>query len=74
MVDTPGFGTMDFRGMMETDIAQSFHEFFEASKDCKYNGCLHKNEPNCKVKEKLANNEILKSRYDNYLQFIEECK
>lgn len=74
IADTPGFGTMDFRGMMETDIAQSFHEFFEASKDCKYNGCLHKNEPNCKVKEKLANNEILKSRYDNYLQFIEECK
>lgn len=74
IADTPGFGTMDFRGMSETDIAQSFHEFFEHSKECKYNGCLHKNEPNCKVKEKLTNNEILKSRYDNYLQFIEECK
>ena len=74
IADTPGFGTMDFRGMSETNIAQSFHEFFESSSECKYNGCLHKNEPNCKVKEKLEKNEILKSRYINYLQFIEESK
>ena len=73
IADTPGFGTMDFRGMSKTDIAQSFCEFFEASKECKYNGCLHNNEPNCKVKEKLLKKEILKSRYDNYLQFIDEC-
>ena len=41
---------------------------------CKYNGCLHINEPHCKIKELVANNEILKSRYENYLQFIEEVK
>ncbi|MBR2891250.1 MAG: ribosome small subunit-dependent GTPase A [Bacilli bacterium] len=74
IADTPGFGTMDFRGMSETDISQSFTELFNYSKECKYNGCLHKNEPNCMVKEQVKNNNILKSRYDNYLQFIEECK
>ena len=74
IADTPGFGTMDFRGMSETDISQSFIEFFENSKECKYNGCLHKNEPNCKIKELVRNETILKTRYENYLQFIEEAK
>jgi ribosome biogenesis GTPase len=65
---------MDFSGMAEIDIAQSFKEFFEYSKECKYKGCLHINEPNCKVKQKVENNEIIKSRYENYLCFIEESK
>ena len=72
IIDTPGFGTIDFIGMKKEDLAQSFKEFFEYSKECKYGMCLHINEPNCKVKEKLLNNEILKTRYDNYLLFIDE--
>ena len=74
LADTPGFGIMDFSGMDEIDIAQSFKEFFEYSKECKYKGCLHINEPNCKVKQKVESNEIIKSRYENYLCFIEESK
>ena len=74
IADTPGFGTMDFRGMNEIDISQSFIEFFNNSSSCKYNGCLHKNEPSCKIKELVKDNLILKSRYENYLQFIEEVK
>lgn len=74
IADTPGFGTMDFTGFEEIDIMHSFREFFEYSKECKYNGCLHIKEPNCMVKNKLESNEILKTRYINYLQFIEECK
>ena len=53
-------------------LSQSFKEFFECK--CKFNPCLHLNEPHCQVKEKVNNNEILKSRYDNYLDFVEEIK
>lgn len=74
IADTPGFGIMDFTGMEEIDIAHSFKEFFEESKKCKYNGCLHINEPGCSVKKNIEENKILKSRYDNYLGFIEENK
>lgn len=74
VADTPGFGTMDFIDMNEIDISHSFIEFFKESSGCKYNGCLHISEPQCKVKELVNNNEILKSRYENYLQFIEEVK
>ncbi len=74
IADTPGFGTMEFIGMEEIDIAQSFSEFFKASSLCKFKGCLHLNEPNCEVKKLIQDKQILESRYNNYLQFIEEVK
>ncbi len=74
IADTPGFGTMEFIGMEEIDIAQSFSEFFKVSSLCKFKGCLHLNEPNCEVKKLIQDKQILESRYNNYLQFIEEVK
>lgn len=74
IADTPGFGIMDFTDMDDIDIAHSFKEFFEESKNCKYSGCLHINEPGCGVKKSIEENKILRSRYDNYLGFIEENK
>lgn len=74
IADTPGFGMMDFIDMSEVDVSQSFREFFEAGQNCKYNGCLHLNEPKCAVKHLVDNGTIIKSRYDNYLGFIEEIK
>lgn len=74
IADSPGFGTMELESMDEVSISHSFIEFFELSKNCKYNGCLHINEPHCSVKKELENKNILKSRYDNYLQFVNEIK
>lgn len=74
IADTPGFGIMEFIDMEETDIAHSFVEFFELSSSCKYSGCLHLNEPKCMVKDGVLSGTILKSRYENYKQFIEEIK
>ncbi len=74
LADTPGFGIMDFSGMDPIDIAHSFREFFELSNTCKYNGCLHINEPACAVKKAVAEDNILESRYSNYLSFVEEAK
>lgn len=74
IIDTPGFGSLDFIDMTVEDLSQSFVEFFEASKKCKYGMCLHLNEPGCMVKEKVENNTIFKSRYDNYLLFVDEIR
>ena len=51
VADTAGFSSLDFLNMDEVNLAQSFHDFFELSDDCKYRGCLHISEPGCKVKE-----------------------
>lgn len=74
VADTPGFGTLDFGQMTEIDIAQNFVEFFTASKNCKYNGCLHLNEPGCEIKKLVNDNRILLSRYENYVNFISDIR
>ena len=74
LADTPGFGTVDFTGIDVYTLSQQFKEFFEALPNCKYGQCLHINEPNCEVKRRIENNEILKSRYENYLLFDKEIQ
>ncbi|RYJ43432.1 ribosome small subunit-dependent GTPase A [Flavobacterium beibuense] len=71
IIDTPGirgFGVVD---MAKDELGDYFPEFFELKDQCKFNNCLHKNEPFCAVKEALENDEIAWSRYKSYIQMLE---
>ena len=71
IIDTPGikgFGVVDFE---KFEIGDYFPEFFARKQYCKFNDCLHVNEPNCAIKSALENDEIAESRYVSYLQLIE---
>lgn len=72
VADTPGFSALSFIDMKDTDIRDNFIEFNNYKEDCEYRDCMHKNEPVCGIKNKVINGEILKSRYENYLKFLEE--
>lgn len=74
IIDTPGIKSLAFNHLTEEDIAHNFLEFFETSKDCRFNDCLHINEPHCAVKKGVENGTISPLRYDNYLQLIEEIR
>ncbi len=70
IIDTPGikgFGVVDFE---ENEVGDFFREFFALKPLCKFNNCLHVNEPKCAVKEALENGEIAPSRYRSYLQIL----
>ncbi|MEG0825941.1 MAG: ribosome small subunit-dependent GTPase A [Bacilli bacterium] len=69
VADTPGFSAITFNGMTKTDLRDNFIEFNVYKDKCQYRDCMHRNEENCNIKN---NTEILKSRYENYLKFIEE--
>lgn len=71
VADTPGFSSISFNEMTNSDIRDNFIEFNEYKQDCEYKDCMHKNEINCEIKRQVENNNILKSRYDNYIKFIE---
>ena len=71
IADTPGFGITNLE-MDLLALSHSFIDFFNV--DCKFTTCLHVAEPGCVVKEKVDNGEILKSRYENYLLFVDEIK
>lgn len=71
IIDTPGvkgFGVVD---MEKEEVSDYFPEFFELKSSCKFNNCLHVNEPGCAVKEALDRNKIAWSRYESYLQILE---
>ncbi|WP_026753944.1 ribosome small subunit-dependent GTPase A [Sediminibacter sp. Hel_I_10] len=71
IIDTPGikgFGVVD---MDKEEVGDYFPEFFELKQDCKFNNCLHIEEPKCAVKEALDKDDIAFSRYKSYLQIIE---
>ena len=69
IADTPGFSSFDLLNISKEDLPNYYPDFLQYRDQCKYRGCLHVNEPACKVKEQVAAGKILKSRYDNYLQF-----
>lgn len=74
IADTPGFSKVDFSGMTKSDIRDNFIEFNEYKNYCEYKDCMHVNEIKCGIKDNVLNGNILKSRYDNYLNFIEVSK
>lgn len=71
VADTPGFSSLNFYDMKASDIRDNFIEFENYKEHCKYRDCMHNKEDECAVKDAIKNNEILKSRYENYIHFIE---
>lgn len=72
IIDTPGikgFGTID---MEVEEISHYFREIFKFSKNCRFNNCLHMNEPECAVIKAVEDHYISRSRYDSYLNIIED--
>jgi len=74
VADTPGFSKLEFYDIDIDNVPLNFVDFFELSNQCKYRGCTHLNEPNCKVKEEVENGNILHSRYENYKIIYDEIK
>jgi len=72
IADTPGFSALDFKDMSLSDIRDNFIEFNNYKEYCEYKDCMHVNENVCEIKNNVINGNILKSRYDNYLKFIEK--
>lgn len=73
-IDTPGIKEFGLVEMEKEEIQQYFPEIFELKSECKFDNCLHLNEPKCAVIEAVENGEIAPSRYENYLGFIEEIE
>lgn len=72
IADTPGFSCIDLTEMNKEQLRDSFIEF--SKYECKFRDCIHNKEIGCGVKEALEKKRILKSRYDNYLQFLKEIE
>jgi ribosome biogenesis GTPase / thiamine phosphate phosphatase len=71
IIDTPGvkeFGLIDLEKEL---LSHYFPEMRKVLGDCRFNNCLHMNEPGCAVKEGVANGTISEDRYISYLGILE---
>lgn len=72
IVDTPGikeFGLVEFE---KAELGQRFPEFRARMHLCRFNNCLHLDEPGCAVIEAIQNGEIAAFRYQNYLKMLND--
>lgn len=74
IADTPGFGNLLLEGLDEQQILAAFREFASYEQGCRFCPCTHTHEPVCGVKEAVAAGEIAQSRYESYLQMLQEVK
>lgn len=70
IIDTPGIKEFGMVDMEKETLSGYFPEMKERLQLCKFNNCLHVNEPLCAVKESLENGDIAQSRYNNYLAIL----
>ena len=70
--DTPGFSSLELRGIEKEDVKSFFPEFEEYEPQCRFQGCMHIHEPDCGVKTALEKGLISRERYDSYLQLVGE--
>ncbi len=71
IIDTPGIKELGIVNVERTELSGYFRELKHFAPDCKYNNCMHINEPQCAVLQALENQEIALSRYQNYLNILE---
>lgn len=71
IIDTPGIKGFGIVEIEKEELGDYFPEFFKLKEQCKFNNCLHLEEPKCAVKDALELGEIAMSRYKSYLQIIE---
>lgn len=74
IMDTPGFSSMYICQCEKEEVKYYFPEISKCEGECRFNGCVHVNEPGCIVKDKVSEGIIPISRYENYKIMYEEVK
>ena len=72
VIDSPGIKELGFSEIEKHELSHFFPEMRELLGDCKFNNCLHLNEPSCSVKEAVIHGRISSARYNSYAAMIEE--
>jgi len=70
IIDTPGIKEFSVINMDKHEVYHFFPEIFKKGSECKFNTCLHMNEPNCAVIDAVEKSEIALSRYHSYLSIM----
>ncbi len=73
IVDSPGFAVID-ANVEAKEISLFYPEYLSVASECKFRGCSHINEPQCKVKELVESGALSKERYERYIEIYNELQ
>lgn len=71
IIDTPGVKEFGLIDLEQEEVAQYFPEMRKLMGDCRFNNCMHLNEPGCAVKDALVAGALSEERYKNYLTILD---
>lgn len=74
LIDTPGFSTLYLDSLDKEELQYHFAEFEPYLGECRFLGCSHTHEPDCRIKQAVETGEISPVRYRHYVEFYEELK
>ena len=74
IMDTPGFSSLFVDGMEKEELRMYFPELRRYEGECRFQGCVHVNEPDCRVKGAVKEGKISRERYESYVGLYEELK
>lgn len=74
IADTPGFSLLDLPEDISANQLPLFYPDFNDLDACRFDGCIHYNEPGCAVKRSLEQGLIDEARYNRYLKIYDELK
>ncbi len=74
VVDTPGIRNFGLHGLEPREVAPLFVEFRPFLGACAFSDCAHDREPDCAIKEAVAEGAIAEMRYTSYLALLEEAR
>ncbi len=70
IIDTPGIKELGLVEMKKEELGHYFPEIRQFMSKCKFNNCLHINEPKCAVIQAVENGAISEERYQSYFGML----
>lgn len=70
VIDTPGIKELGLADMAESEVSHYFPEMRGLLNACRFDDCLHINEPGCAVKAAVEKGSIAYSRFESYLSMV----
>jgi ribosome biogenesis GTPase len=71
IIDTPGIKELGLVDITKQELSGYFPEMKRHLNNCKFNNCLHIEEPGCAIKQAIGSNEISFDRYQSYYNILE---
>ena len=72
LIDSPGVWEYGIWKLDNDELAAGFIEFKPWLGKCRFNDCVHKTEPDCAIKQAVADGLIRDWRYQSYLRLLKQ--